>query len=200
MFTGIVTGLGRLAQREATGDDARLLVEVGSLPLADPQLGESISVNGVCLTVQAWATDGFWADVSQETLRLTTLGSLPLGAALNLERALQVSDRLGGHLVSGHVDGVARIAERVNEARSVAYRLQVPTALQQYIAAKGSVTLDGVSLTVNAVQGAVFGVNIVPHTQAATALAQWQIGTEVNVEVDVLARYLERLLSERGNG
>ena len=197
MFTGIVTGLGRLDERKDTGGDARLRIALGSLRVPDPALGESISVNGACLTAQEWDGEAFWTDVSAETLRLTTLGDLAIGAALNLERALAAGDRLGGHLVSGHVDGIGTVRERREEARSVAFTIQVPAPLKRYIAAKGSVTLDGVSLTVNAVEDDSFTVNIIPHTQAETILGGWAPGTRINVEVDVVARYLERLLSER---
>ena len=199
MFTGIITGQGHLARREDVGGDARLLIDTGTLPLEQPAIGESIAVNGVCLTAQQWEGAAFWADVSAETLRLTTLGDLGQGDRVNLERALAASDRLGGHLVSGHVDGVASIVGVQDEARSRQFEIEVPAELARYIARKGSVALDGVSLTVNGVDGARFTVNIVPHTQDMTNIGQWQSGRRINLEVDVVARYLERLLSARDN-
>ena len=198
MFTGIIAGIGRVRERRDADGDARFLIDIGSLPLRDPELGESIAVNGVCLTAQQWQDDAFWADASAETLRLTTLGDLQAGSAVNLERALAAGERLGGHLVSGHVDGVAEILACREEARSRQFTIETPAELAQYIARKGSVTLDGVSLTVNAVDGATFSVNIVPHTQEMTIISDWCQGSRVNLEVDVVARYLERLLEARG--
>ncbi len=197
MFTGIIAGLGRIRERQAIGGDARFLIETGSLPMPDPQLGESIAVNGCCLTAQGWEGDAFWADLSAETLRLTSLGDLEPGSLVNLERALAAGERLGGHIVSGHVDGLAEVVACRDEARSRQFELDVPASLARYIARKGSVTLDGVSLTVNDVSGSRFSVNIVPHTQEMTSISGWQVGSRVNLEVDVVARYLERLLEAR---
>ncbi len=197
MFTGIIAGLGCVRERIARGGDARFLIGTGSLPCADPAVGESIAVNGVCLTAQSWSEDGFWADVSAETLRMTNLDELAAGSRVNLERALAAGERLGGHLVSGHVDGVARILSYRDEARSRQFEIEVPEALSPYVARKGSVTLDGVSLTVNAVDGQCFSVNIVPHTQEMTIIGQWQPEQRVNLEVDLVARYLERLIEAR---
>ncbi len=193
MFTGIITASGRLLARSEQGSDQRLHIGTGALPLEDAAVGESIAVNGVCLTAVAFSKEGFHADVSAETLRLTTLGDLAAGEALNLERALRLSDRLGGHLVSGHVDGLAEVRAVDEEARSLVIELRAPPALARYIARKGSVALDGVSLTVNAVQGSTFRVNIVPHTAQVTNIGSWRPGSRVNLEVDVMARYLERL-------
>lgn len=194
MFTGIVQAVGTIARLDRRDGDARVDIAAGSLSLADTTLGDSIAVNGVCLTVVACTDATFTADVSGETLTRTSLGSLRIGARVNLEKALAVGDRLGGHLVSGHVDGLATLRAREADARSVRFRLAAPTALAKYIATKGSVCLDGVSLTVNTVAGAEFDVNIVPHTLAVTTLHDWQVGDAINLEVDVIARYLERLM------
>lgn len=194
MFTGIVQAVGTAARIDARGGDARLEIAAGELALADVAIGDSIAVNGVCLTVVARGNDSFAADVSTETLTRTSLGRLRAGGRVNLEKALALGDRLGGHLVSGHVDGLATLRAREGAGRSVQYRLAAPTALAKYIAAKGSVCLDGVSLTVNTVAGAEFDVNVVPHTLAVTTLSEWQVGSEVNLEVDLIARYLERLV------
>ena len=195
MFTGLVAGVGRLAARTPAGGDVRLRIEAGSLPFDDVQLGESIAVNGCCLTVVEFDAGAFAVDASTETLALTTLGALPIGAPLNLERALRASDRLGGHLVSGHVDGLATAQSRVEDARAVRWRFAAPMALLRYIAQKGSVCVDGVSLTVNAVDDAGFEVALIPHTVAHTAFHALQVGDAVNVEIDLLARYVERLLA-----
>lgn len=198
MFTGIITGVGRIATREARGGDLRLTVATGNLPFETPQLGESIAVNGVCLTVVAFDAASFQADVSTETLALTTLGRLADEAPVNLERALRASDRLGGHLVSGHVDGLGRVASITDDARAQRWRFEAPPALLRYIAKKGSICVDGVSLTVNAVDAEGFEVALVPHTVANTAFAAIGVGDAVNLEVDLVARYVERLLADRG--
>ena len=197
MFTGLVQGVGRLRAREARGGDVRLHVERGSLPPAQLQMGESIAVNGVCLTVVDFDADGFAADVSTETLALTTLGALPTGAALNLERALLPSDRIGGHLVSGHVDGTGRVLAVHPDARAQRWRIALPTALAKYVAGKGSICVDGVSLTVNRAGDEFFEVALIPHTVAHTAFAETRVGAAVNLEVDLMARYAERLLAAR---
>jgi riboflavin synthase len=197
VFTGLIQAVGTLGAREPHGGDLRLRIATGALPLDDVQLGESIAVSGVCLTVVAFDADGFSADVSNETLACTTLGALPDGAPVNLERALRASDRLGGHLVSGHVDGVGRVAAIAADARSQRWRIAAPPALHRYFAAKGSVCVDGVSLTINGVDAEGFDVNLVPHTVAHTAFASTPVGAAVNLEVDVVARYVERLLKSR---
>lgn len=194
MFTGIIQAVGKIAALEAKGGDARLRIATGTLDLSGVRLGDSIAVNGVCLTAVELPGDGFWADVSGETLGRTTLGALRAGDAVNLEKALLPTTPLGGHLVSGHVDGVGEVSERREEARSVRFRIAAPAALARYIAEKGSICVDGVSLTVNAVHGAVFELNIVPHTLQATTLGHLGPGRRVNLEVDLIARYLERLL------
>jgi riboflavin synthase len=197
MFTGLVQAVGTLAAREVHGGDLRLRIATGALPMSDVQLGESIAVSGVCLTVVAFDAHGFSADVSNETLACTTLGALADGAPVNLERALRAADRLGGHLVSGHVDGVGRVASIEADARSQRWRIAAPPALHRYFAAKGSVCVDGVSLTINGVDAEGFDVNLVPHTVAHTAFAATPVGAAVNLEVDVVARYVERLLAKR---
>jgi len=194
MFTGLIDGVGRLAARETRGGDARLAIEVGSLPFSDVQMGESIAVNGVCLTVVAFDARSFEADASTETLSLTTLGALAPGRALNLERAMRPTDRLGGHMVSGHVDGVGRVLQVRDDARAQRWRFGAPAALLRYIASKGSICVDGVSLTVNAVDEQGFEVALVPHTIAHTAFGETAVGDPVNLEVDLVARYVERLL------
>lgn len=198
MFTGIVQDLGRVASREMRGVDARLVIASSGLDLANTAIGDSISVQGVCLTVTALTRDSFTADVSHETLSLTTLGELDVGSAVNLEPALRAGDRLGGHLVSGHVDGVALVAGTSRDGDSLRVKVTVPADLARYIARKGSVTLDGVSLTVNEVEGDTFGVNLIPHTQLVTTLGRLQPGARLNLEVDQMARYAERLLGQSG--
>lgn len=197
MFTGLVQGVGRLTAREPRGGDARLRIGTGTLPFADVRAGESIAVNGVCLTVVAFGADWFEADASNETLALTTLGALAPGRALNLERALLPTDRLGGHLVSGHVDGVGAVRAVAEDARAQRWSFAAPPALLRYVAPKGSICVDGVSLTVNAVDATGFEVALVPHTLAHTAFAHTAPGDAVNLEVDMIARYVERLLVTR---
>jgi riboflavin synthase len=198
MFTGIIQAVGNITAIRQQGGDARLFVTTGSLPMNGVQPGDSIAVNGVCLTVIDMNNDGFGADVSGETLACTTLGSLKAGQRVNLEKALTLGTPLGGHLVSGHVDGVGEILERKQDARSVRFRLRLPAGLSRYVAAKGSICLDGASLTVNSIAGDEFEINLVPHTLAVTTLNDWRVGQRVNVEVDLVARYLERLVMKPG--
>ena len=197
MFTGLIEGVGTLAARETRGGDARLRIGVGTLPFDGVQLGESISVNGCCLTVVEFDADSFAVDASNETLALTTLGRLDIGAPLNLERAMRPTDRLGGHLVSGHVDGLGIAAKRWDDARAVRWRITAPMALLRYIAHKGSVCVDGVSLTVNEADDAGFEVALIPHTVEHTAFSTLRVGDSVNLEVDLVARYVERLLDNK---
>ncbi|EXJ16977.1 riboflavin synthase [Imhoffiella purpurea] len=194
MFTGIIQSVGRIRRLEPRGGDVRLSIETGKLSLDEVVLGDSIAVNGVCLTAVELNPQGFAADVSRESLSLTTLGGLAPGSRVNLEKALTLSTPLGGHLVSGHVDGVGTLLERHEDARSWRLRIQAPDGLARYIAHKGSVCVDGTSLTVNRVEGAVFELNIVPHTVQETVIGDYGPGTRVNLEVDLVARYLERLL------
>ena len=195
MFTGLIEGVGTLAAREDRGGDARLRIAVGTLPFADVALGESIAVNGACMTVVEFDAASFAFDASPESLALTTLGRLPPGTPVNLERALRPDDRLGGHLVSGHVDGVGRVLDIRAEARAQRWRFAAPATLSKYIATKGSICVDGVSLTVNAVDDEGFEVALIPHTVAHTAFSAARVGDPVNLEVDLVARYVERLLS-----
>ena len=194
MFTGIIQSVGKIAALEARGGDARARVECGKLDMSNVKTGDSIAVSGVCLTVIEHSASGFTADASGETLLRTTLGRRYAGDAVNLEKALTLSTPLGGHLVSGHVDGVGVVVNRREAARSVQFRIKAPEALAKYIAEKGSICVDGVSLTVNAVHGAEFEVNIVPHTLEETTLGVIKTDSEVNLEVDLVARYLERLM------
>ena len=194
MFTGIIQAVGTLAGMQQRGGDMRLHISTGKLELASVQLGDSIATNGVCLTVVELPGDGYVADVSRETLALSTLASLKPGSRVNLEKALTLNTPLGGHLVSGHVDGVGRVLDRRDDARSVRFRIEAPAELARYIAHKGSICVDGASLTVNAVNGSQFELNIVPHTLQETIMEGYAPGTRINLEVDLVARYLERLL------
>ncbi|WP_421683597.1 riboflavin synthase [Stutzerimonas urumqiensis] len=194
MFTGIIEAIGTIRALTPKGGDVRVRVETGKLDLSDVKLGDSIAVNGVCLTAVELPGDGFWADVSRETLARTAFIDLKAGSRVNLEKALTPTSRLGGHLVSGHVDGVGEIIARDENARAVQFRVRAPAELARYIAMKGSITVDGTSLTVNAVDGAEFELTIVPHTLAETIMVDYRPGRQVNLEVDLLARYLERLL------
>jgi riboflavin synthase len=195
MFTGIITHLGRIDSVVAAQGGMRLRIACPGLAGEDLQLGESIAVSGVCLTVTGFDGGGFGADVSGETLRLTTLGGRGAGSAVNLERALRAGDRLGGHLVSGHVDGVGTLRAIDDDGLSQRYAFDVPAALRRYLAVKGSIAVDGVSLTVNAVDATGFAVNLVPHTLVHTTLGTLRAGDAVNLEVDQVARYVERLLA-----
>ncbi len=197
MFTGIVQALGSVEQSEVRGGDIRLTIDCENLDLSRTRLGDSIAVNGACLTAIEFGEGSFSADVSVETMNKTSLGDLAVGSPVNLELALTLNDALGGHLVSGHVDGVGTMVEMQPDARSIRYRFEVDPALQHYIAAKGSVTIDGSSLTVNSIDENRFDVNIVPHTQRKTVFQYYQPGSRVNIEVDIIARYLERLLQGR---
>ena len=197
MFTGLIQDVGRIAARDSRGGDVRLHVSVGALPMHDVRPGESIAVSGVCLTVVEHDAQGFVADVSNETLARTTLGALETGAMVNLERAMLPSNRLGGHLVAGHVDGVGEVLSIVGDARAQRWRFRAPRELLRYIAVKGSICVDGVSLTVNAVDTERFEVALIPHTLANTAFSQTAVGAKVNLEVDLVARYVERLLAAR---
>ena len=195
MFTGIVLDVGHVLTREIRGGDLRLVIETARLDLAGARVGDSICVQGCCLTATQVQGRTFAADVSRETLALTTLGGLAAGDPVNLEPALRAGDALGGHLVSGHVDGVAQVSAVSDDARSRRVSIGVPPALARYLAPKGSVAVDGVSLTINSVESTSFGVNIIPHTQEVTTLGSLTVGARVNLEVDQLARYLARLLA-----
>ena len=194
MFTGIVKAIGTVADIESTGGDARLRIESAALPWTEYADGDSILVNGVCLTAGQLTRGGFSCDVSRETLDVTTLGSLRPGSRVNLEPALTLVDRLGGHLVSGHVDGLGTVTARRDDARSIRLTLEFPGELRRYLSRKGSVCVDGVSLTINSVSARTFGVNIIPHTARETIIGDYRAGTRVNIEVDLVARYLESLV------
>lgn len=198
MFTGIIEAIGRVAVIEPHGEDLRVRIATQQLDRSDLQLGDSVAVNGICLTVTSLLGDGFWADVSGETLEHSTFAAMTVGTPVNLEKALTPTTRLGGHLVSGHVDGVGELISRHADGRSERLIIKAPDALARYIAHKGSITVDGISLTVNRVDGAQFELNIVPHTMAGTTLMGLKAGARVNLEVDLLARYLERLLQGEG--
>ena len=198
MFSGIVNAIGTMAQVDAINKGCRLRVLTGALPLDMVRIGDSISVNGVCLTVTALHAHGFGADVSAESLDCTTLGQLDTGDRVNLEAALTLAQPLGGHMVTGHIDGVAEVVSTADEGTARRLALMAPKELGRYIASKGSVAIDGVSLTVNAVDGSGFEVMIVPHTLANTIISDYRGGTRVNIEVDMIARYLERILQYTG--
>ena len=194
MFTGIVQGIGTVRAVEPHGGDVTLWIDGGSVSLADVEVGGSIAVSGACLTATRIEGNAFAADVSRETLALTTLGSAAAGSPVNIEKALQAGQALGGHYVTGHVDGMGTVLSRHDDARSVRVEFEVPDELARYVARKGSICVDGVSLTVNGVDGRRFDVNLVPHTLDLTTLAACAPGTRVNLEVDIIARYLERML------
>ena len=195
MFTGIVQGTGRVTAIEPRGGDVTMTFDTGGVTVDTVAAGDSIAVNGVCLTATQLAPGQFSADVSHETLSVTTLGEWRPGTRINIEKALRAGDALGGHYVTGHVDGIAVLETREDDARSVRMAFAVPGPLARYIARKGSICVDGVSLTVNAVDGATFAVNLVPHTLDVTILRDYRPGTRVNVEIDIIARYVERMFT-----
>lgn len=194
MFTGIIETQGTVRQLENHSGDMRLGISAREFDWSSVAIGDSVATNGVCLTVVEFIEEGYIADVSAETLSLTTIGQWKVGDKVNLERALTPTTRLGGHIVSGHVDGIGEVVSRESDARSERFLIRTPDALAKYIAHKGSITVDGTSLTVNQVNGNEFSINIVPHTLNVTVIGTYKVGTHVNLEVDVLARYLERLL------
>ncbi len=200
MFTGIVKALGNVRAIEPRGGDVRLAIESPDLDWAGFEPGESISVNGVCLTAVELGAGGFAADVSTETLNVTNLGRLDAGSRVNLEPALALGERLGGHLVSGHVDCIGSVTSIASDARSIRLSIEIPAEYRRYVTKKGSICIDGVSLTINEVSGDSFELNIIPHTAEVTTIGGYAVGTIVNVEVDLLARYLERLLSQDDQG
>lgn len=199
MFTGIIEAIGKIKRIEPVGGDMRLTIDVGTLDMSDVNLGDSIAVNGVCLTAVKFDSSSFVADVSNESISLTSLKHLKAGSAVNLEKALLPTTRLGGHMVSGHVDGLGQVINVSDDGRSIKYSIQVPTELKRYIAVKGSICIDGTSLTINTVNEDCFDINIVPHTQERTIIQNYKLGTQVNLEVDLVARYLESLLLHSSN-
>ncbi len=200
MFTGIVTATGRIASMDSRGGDIRMRVVSQQLPWAGYEVGDSVAVNGVCLTAVELHDDGFATDVSVETLEVTALGQAGTGARVNLEPALSLGERLGGHLVSGHVDCKGKVTALTSVARSTCLRIEIPQEYARYVARKGSVCVDGVSLTINEVSGCSFELNIIPHTADITIIGDYAVGSIVNIEVDLLARYVERLLGKDGDG
>ena len=198
MFTGIVQGVGTVRAIDQRGGDVTLLFDTGKVSLTGIAIGDSIAVSGACLTATRIDGSTFAADVSRETLDLTTLGDCVVGARVNLEMALRAGQAMGGHYVTGHVDGVGRLLSRHDDARSVRMEFQVPAELARYIARKGSICIDGVSLTVNGAAGERFDVNLVPHTLAATTLGDLRVGSQVNLEIDIIARYVERMMVQPG--
>ena len=205
MFTGIIEAVGQVVASQSKQGDIRLRINTGKMDLSDVKLGDSIATNGVCLTVVELPGDGFWADVSQESITHTNIKDWKSGKSVNLEQALTLATRLGGHMVTGHVDGLGTILNRSEDARSVRFKIKAPAELSKYIAAKGSITVDGVSLTVNAIADAgsgsdkgatIFDLNIVPHTVQETVIKDYQVGHRVHLEVDVIARYLERMMQQ----
>ena len=200
MFTGIVQGVGTVRSIDERGGDVTIVFDTGDVALDDVAIGDSIAVNGACLTATRIDGSSFAADVSRETLALTTIGDWRVGTRINIEKALLAGQALGGHYVTGHVDGVGEVVSRHDDARSVRVVFRVPRELARYIARKGSICVDGVSLTVNGVEADTFDVNLIPHTLDVTALGELAPGRRVNLEVDIIARYLERLLSATGEG
>ena len=195
MFTGIISAIGKIAELEQRQGDVRVSIRAPELGFDDVRLGDSIACNGVCLTAVEIIDQGFIADVSVETLSLTTIENWEVGTGINLEKAMQATDRFGGHIVSGHVDGIGEVVSLHEDARSWRFNIKAPQNLAKYIAQKGSITVDGTSLTVNAINGSELELNVVPHTMLHTIISDYQVGTKVNLEVDLIARYLERLTS-----
>ncbi|MFA6280332.1 MAG: riboflavin synthase [Bdellovibrionales bacterium] len=198
MFTGIISEIGSITAIEKRGDWV-ITIAASEALLTSLSLGASVACSGVCLTVIALPAGAFTVQASAETLSKTTLGAWDVGTPVNLERALRMGDELGGHIVSGHVDGLARVVDRKAEGDSVRFRFEVPAEFAPFLAPKGSVTLDGISLTVNEVEGNEFGVNIIPHTQTATTIGGKNVGDALNFEIDVIARYVGRMLDQRGS-
>lgn len=196
MFTGIIQTTGRINSIEKKSDDSRFVFNTGRMELTDMAIGDSIAVNGACLTIIEKEEDSFTADLSRETLDLTTFSILEKGSRVNLEKAMMLSDRINGHMVSGHVDGVGKVINMHDEGRSISYSIEVPVELTRFISKKGSVTVDGVSLTVNDISENTFSVNIIPHTLSETIFSDYQLNTPVNIEIDLIARYLEQLINK----
>lgn len=193
MFTGIIEAVGKIEARSQEKGEWRLKFFTGDLDLSDVKIGDSIAVSGCCLTVVEKHATAFLADVSNETMRCTSLGTLEIGSAVNLEKAMLATDRFGGHIVSGHVDGVGHLIKVENEGQSIKMTFKIPSNLNKYVAAKGSICVDGTSLTVNEANDDYFAVNLIPHTQDETVSGSYKIGDSVNLEVDIIARYLERM-------
>ena len=193
MFTGIIESLGKVESLQSVGGDVRLRIGT-DLDMSDVHLGDSIATNGICLTVIEWGTNWYAADVSRESLNRTTLGNWKVGQRVNVEKAMLPTTRFGGHIVSGHVDAVGEITVVREDARSIYYEVTAPAEIAKYLAEKGSVTVDGISLTINHLRGNIISLNLIPHTAERTNIGTWKTGAKVNLEVDILARYIERLL------
>ena len=193
MFTGIIESVGKVESLQSVGGDVRLRIQT-DLDMSDVHLGDSIATNGICLTVTDWGDHWYAADVSRESLNRTTFGQWKVGQRVNVEKAMLPTTRFGGHIVSGHVDAVGEITVVKADARSIYYEVTAPVEIARYLAEKGSVTVDGISLTINYLRGNVISLNLIPHTAERTNIGTWQVGAKVNLEVDVLARYIERLL------
>lgn len=193
MFTGIIENVGQVQSLQAMGGDVRLRIQTG-LDMTDVHLGDSIATNGICLTVIEWGSNWYTADVSRESLNRTTLGQWQIGQAVNVEKAMLPTTRFGGHIVSGHVDGLGEISLVRQDARSLYFEVTAPVKLAKYLSEKGSITVDGISLTINHLRGNILSLNLIPHTAERTNIGTWKVGTQVNLEVDILARYIERLL------
>jgi riboflavin synthase len=200
VFSGIVRGVGRIAEQVDAGGDRRLVIDYAGVPMRPPAIGASVAVNGVCLTATSSTAERFAVDVSGETLAVTAFRDYGVGTRVNLEPALALGDPVDGHLVSGHVDGVGRVTALGRAARSVTLTIELPAELARYVARKGSIAVDGASLTVNAVAGNAFDVNIVPHTLGMTIIPEYRQGTAVNIEIDIVARYVERLITAAPDG
>ncbi len=196
MFTGIIEATGHISAIETKGEDSRFVFNTEKMELSDMKLGDSISVNGVCLSIIEKENNSFSADLSKETLTLTSFSDLKIGSRINLEKAMMLSDRINGHMVSGHVDGIGKIINKADEGRSIKYTIEVPAGLNRFISKKGSVSVDGVSLTVNEVNNNTFDVNIIPHTLSETIFLGYDTNTKVNIEVDQIARYLDQLIKK----
>jgi riboflavin synthase len=196
MFTGIIQTTGSISAIEPRGGDSRFVFNTGKMDLSDLTIGDSVAVNGACLTIIEKENNSFTADLSKETLELTTFSGLVIDSRINLEKAMLLSDRINGHMVSGHVDGIGKVINKSDDARSVRYTIEIPSALSRYVSKKGSVTVDGVSLTINAVDGNTFNVNIIPHTLSETIFSEYKADTRVNIEVDLIARYLDQLITK----
>ena len=197
MFTGIIQAVGSISSIERKLDDSRFVFNTNTMSLSDMALGDSIAVNGACLTIIEKESNAFTADLSKETLDLTTFSNLQEGSRVNLEKAMQLSDRINGHIVSGHVDAIAKVIDKFDEGRSIRYAIEIPEGLSKFISKKGSITVDGVSLTINEADKNTFSVNIIPHTLSETIFSDYQINTKVNIEVDLIARYLDQLVNKK---
>jgi len=194
MFTGIIQAIGNISKIDSNGPDSRIVFKVGKMKLDDVKIGDSISVNGVCLSITEKTKDSFSSDLSSETLSLTTFIEMRANSKVNLEKAMNFSSRVNGHLIAGHVDGIGVIKEMKNDGRSILILIEFPEELEKYISKKGSIAVDGVSLTINGTKENTFSINIIPHTLSGSIISEYNIGTKVNIEVDLIARYLEKLV------